>query len=125
MKYRLLIADDLVDSADSLGLLMRHAGHDVEVAYDGETALRLAETHRPDAALLDIQMPRLSGYDVCRRIREQPWGRRMVLIAVTGWSGDEAREEIVRAGFDHQIVKPIDPAILERLLERGSVPRPH
>jgi DNA-binding response OmpR family regulator len=116
---RLLIADDLVDSADSLGLLMRHAGHEVEIAYDGEAALRLAESQRPDAALLDIEMPKLSGFDVCRRIREQPWGRQMLLIAVTGWSEDETRARIAQAGFDLQLVKPIDPDELAQMLERA------
>lgn len=120
MKFRLLIADDLVDSADSLAMLMRHAGHDVETAYDGEEALRLAEEGRPDAALLDIEMPKLSGYDVCRRIREQPWGRQMMLIAVTGWSEDEVQARLTEAGFDHQLVKPVDPTALARLLERTS-----
>lgn len=121
MKRRLLIADDLVDSADSLALLMRHAGHEVEIAYDGEEALRVAESQRPDAALLDIEMPKLSGFDVCRRIREQPWGRQMVLIAVTGWGEEEVRARVTEAGFDHQLVKPIDPQQLARLLERFSL----
>jgi DNA-binding response OmpR family regulator len=126
MKYRLLIADDLVDSADSLGLLMRHAGHDVEIAYDGEAALHLAESQRPDAALLDIEMPKLTGYEVCRRIREQAWGRQMFLIAVTGWSQDETRARVTQAGFDHQLVKPVDPQELERVLAaRLAAEPPH
>ncbi len=121
MKPRLLIADDLVDSADSLALLMRHAGHEVEIAYDGEEALRMAESQRPDAALLDIEMPKLSGFDVCRRIRQQPWGRQMVLIAVTGWGEEEVRAQVTEAGFNHQLVKPIDPQKLARLLEHTSL----
>ena len=120
MKSRLLIADDLVDSADSLAMLMRHSGHEVETAYDGEEALRLIEARPPDAALLDIEMPKLSGYDVCRRIREQPWGRTMMLIAVTGWSDDATAARVAEAGFDHQLVKPVDPSALERLLERRT-----
>lgn len=124
MKYRVLIADDLMDSANSLGLLMRHSGHEVHVAYDGEAALRLAESHRPHVALLDIEMPKLSGYEVCRRIREQPWGRAMLLIAVTGWGEDETRDQVAQAGFDEQIVKPIDASRLERLMERASPAEP-
>ena len=119
MKARLLIADDLVDSADSLALLMRYAGHEVEIAYDGEAALRLAEERRPDAAILDIQMPKLTGYEVCRRIREQPWGRQMFLIAVTGWDEEETGTRVSEAGFDHQITKPVDPQDLARLLDRA------
>ena len=118
MKSRLLIADDLMDSADSLAMLMRHAGHEVATAYDGEEALRLADEHRPDVALLDIEMPKLSGYDVCRKIREQPWGRAVVLIAVTGWSDDDTGARVIAAGFDHQVVKPVDPAALAVLLAR-------
>ena len=125
MKWRLLIADDLVDSADSLALLMRHGGHEVEIAYDGEAALRLAEQSRFDAALLDLEMPKLSGYEVCRRIREQPWGRTMFLVAVSGWSAEESRAEVAEAGFDHQIVKPVDARELERLLEERQAARPH
>jgi DNA-binding response OmpR family regulator len=119
MKARLLIADDLVDSADSLALLMRYAGHEVEIAYDGEAAFRLAEEQRPDAAILDIQMPKLNGYEVCRMIREQPWGRQMFLIAVTGWGEEETGNRVSEAGFDHQITKPVDPQDLARLLARA------
>jgi len=119
MKARLLIADDLVDSADSLALLMRYAGHEVEIAYDGEAALRLAETQRPDAVILDIQMPKLNGYEVCRRIREQPWGRQMFLIALTGCGEEETGKRVNDAGFDHQITKPVDPQNLARLLDRA------
>jgi DNA-binding response OmpR family regulator len=126
MKYRLLIADDLVDSADSLGLLLRHAVPVVVIAYVGVAGFQLADSQRPNAALLDIEMPKLSGYEVCRRIREQPWGQQMFLIAVTGWSQDETRARVTQAGFDHQLVKPVDPQELERVLAaRLAAEPPH
>ena len=71
---------------------------------------------RPDVILLDIGLPRLNGYDACRRIRAQPWGVRPVLIALTGWGQDDDRHRSKEAGFNFHMVKPVDPAALERLL---------
>jgi DNA-binding response OmpR family regulator len=118
MKYRLLVADDLEDSADSLGLLLQSAGHQVSIAYDGESAWRLTEAERPHAALLDVEMPKMGGIEVCRRIREQAWGERMVLVALTGWSRDDAPVEMATAGFDLQVTKPLDFGLLLRELAR-------
>jgi PAS domain S-box-containing protein len=116
--YRILIADDLRDLADSLAMLLESMGHTVHVAYDGEHALRAADAFRPDVALLDLGMPKLNGYDACRRIREAPWGSRMTLIAQTGWGQEEDRRRTYDAGFDHHVVKPIDPSALVALFER-------
>ena len=113
---RVLVADDLRDSADSLALLIGAMGHEVRVAYDGEQALQEAGAFRPDVALLDLGMPKLNGFDLCRRIREAPWGRAMRLVAQSGWGQDEDRRRTAAAGFDHHIVKPIDPAALAELL---------
>ena len=113
---RVLVADDLRDSADSLALLIGAMGHEVRVAYDGEQALQEAEAFRPDVALLDLGMPKLNGFELCRRIREAPWGRPMRLVAQSGWGQDEDRRRTAAAGFDHHIVKPIDPAALAELL---------
>jgi PAS domain S-box-containing protein len=113
---RVLVADDLRDSADSLALLIGAMGHEVRVAYDGEQALQEAEAFRPDVALLDLGMPKLNGFDLCRRIRDAPWGRPMRLVAQSGWGQEEDRRRTAAAGFDHHIVKPIDPAALGELL---------
>jgi CheY-like chemotaxis protein len=113
---RILIADDSRDNADSLAMLLRTMGHDVRTAYDGEEAVQTASSWRPDAALLDIGMPKVNGYDAARRIREQPWGQGMLLIAVTGWGQGEDRKRTEAAGFDHHLVKPVDPAGLTTVL---------
>ncbi|MEO8525069.1 MAG: PAS domain-containing protein [Caldimonas sp.] len=115
-RRRILIADDLRDSADSLALLLETMGHEVHVAYNGEEAFQAIEALRPEVALLDLGMPKMSGYDVCRRIRGLPWGRRVTLIAQSGWGQDEDRRRTRDAGFDHHIVKPIDTKALDALL---------
>jgi signal transduction histidine kinase/ActR/RegA family two-component response regulator len=115
-KRRVLIVDDNEDSADSLAMLLKIMGHEVRTAYDGEQAVEAAAALRPDVALLDIGMPRLNGYDACRRIREQPGGQEVFLIAVTGWGQEEDRRRTEEAGFDHHVVKPVDTAALMRLL---------
>src|SRR4051812_25173806 len=82
---RVLIVDDNRDSADSLGMLLRIMGNDIRTAYDGQQGVEAAAQFRPDVALLDIGLPKLTGYEACQHIRGQAWGRRIVLIAVTGW----------------------------------------
>jgi PAS domain S-box-containing protein len=113
---RLIVADDNRDSADSLAVLLRLSGHEVETAYDGMEALDLAKRIRPDAVLLDIGMPRLNGYDTCRSLRQLPGGDAMMVIAMTGWGQEEDRRRTVDAGFDAHLVKPVAPEELERLL---------
>lgn len=113
---RVLVVDDNVDSADSLAMLLELSGHEVSTAYDGLEAVDAAERLRPDVVLLDIGMPRLNGYDAARRIREQPWGRQMLLIAQTGWGQEEDRRRAREAGFDGHLTKPVDMAALARLL---------
>ena len=113
---RVLIADDLRDSADSLALLLASMGYEVQVTYDGEQALQAIETFRPDVALLDLGMPKMNGYELCRRIRALPEGGRLKLVAQSGWGKLEDRKRTRDAGFDHHIVKPIDPDALDALL---------
>jgi CheY-like chemotaxis protein/two-component sensor histidine kinase len=113
---RILIVDDNRDTASSLGMLLRIMGNDIWTAHDGARGVEMAEEFRPDVLLLDIGLPKLDGYQACRRIREQDWGRRMVLIAVTGWGQDEDRRRSHEAGFDHHLVKPVDPQALMKLL---------
>ena len=115
-KRRVLIVDDNRDSADSLAMLLQIKGHEVGTAYDGERAVEVAGALRPEVVLLDIGMPKLNGYDACRHIRAQPWGKGMFLIALTGWGQEEDRRRTEAAGFNHHIVKPVDPAVLMELL---------
>jgi PAS domain S-box-containing protein len=115
-KCRILVADDLRDSVDSLAMMLRQAGHDTRTAHDGLEAVQAAATFRPDVVLLDIGMPKLNGYEAARHIRQQPWGKRMVLVAVTGWGQEEDKRRTREVGFDHHLTKPVEPAALERLL---------
>lgn len=113
---RILVVDDNRDSADLLGRMLKLLGHDVRTAYDGLSALDAAAEFRPDAAFLDVGLPQLNGYDVCRRMREQPWGREMLILALTGWSQDEDRRRSREAGFDHHLVKPVDLSKVKQIL---------
>jgi CheY-like chemotaxis protein len=113
---RILIVDDNRDSADSLAMLLRIMGNDTRTAYDGQQGVDAAEEFRPDVMLLDIGLPKLNGYEACRRIRETAWGKSVVLIAVTGWGQEEDRRRSHEAGFDHHMVKPVDPQTLMKLL---------
>jgi PAS domain S-box-containing protein len=113
---RILVVDDNRDSAESLSMFLRLNGHEVSTAYDGIEAVEAAERFRPDAVLLDIGLPRLSGEDACRRIRAWPWGRDMMLVALTGWGQDADRRRTLEAGFDAHLVKPVDPAEVMKLL---------
>jgi CheY-like chemotaxis protein len=115
-KCRILIVDDNQDSADSLAMLLKIKGYEVGTAYDGEQAVEAAGTLRPNVVLLDIGMPKLNGYDACWRIRQQPWGQGMFLIALTGWGQEEDRRRTEEAGFNQHMVKPVDPAALMTLL---------
>ena len=115
-RRRILVADDNQDAAISLALLLRIMGNETETAFDGLEALAVAAAFRPDVALLDIGMPKLNGYEVCRRIRQQAWGESMVLYALTGWGQEEDRRRSLAAGFDAHLVKPVLPADLEKLL---------
>jgi CheY-like chemotaxis protein len=114
---RILIVDDNVDSAESLALLLQFGGHDTEVAFDGREGLEACERVRPDAILLDIGLPLMSGLEVCQRIRETPEGRSIVIIALTGWGQEDDRERSAAAGFDGHIVKPVDHDALLALLD--------
>ncbi len=106
--WRVLIADDLADSADTLALLFEASGHEVRVAYDGEEALAIGESFRPEIVLLDLGMPKLNGYETCRRMRATTWSRAATIVAQTGWGQGDDRRRTQDAGFDHHVVKPID-----------------
>ncbi len=113
---RILVVDDNKDSADSLGMLLRLKGNEIRTAHDGLEAVEIAEMFRPELVLLDIGLPKLNGYDVARRIRQQPWGRNVILVALTGWGQDEDRRRSQEAGFNFHVVKPVELAALEELL---------
>ena len=118
-KWTILVVDDSQDGADSLAFLLKAGGHDVLTAYDGRTALSLAQERAPDVVLLDIGMPEMSGYDVARVIRREAWGRNMRLIALTGWGQAEHRRRSLEVGFDDHLVKPVELEMLEKLLQKG------
>ena len=115
---RILIADDNNDALESLATLLELGGHEVYTAGNGALALEAAERNQPDVALLDIGMPILDGYEVARRIRAQPWGQRITLVALTGWGQDSDRRHSREAGFDSHLVKPLDLDKLIELLRR-------
>jgi len=117
---RILVADDNQDAADSLAMILEMDGHDVRVVHDGRAALSVAQTFRPDVALLDIGMPQLNGYEVARALREEPWGIRIMLIALTGWGQESDRQRAIGAGFDRHLTKPIDPDALDSLLSKST-----
>jgi CheY-like chemotaxis protein len=113
---RILVVDDNRDSAESLAMLLTIMGNETHLAHDGVAAIEAVERYRPEVVLLDIGLPKLSGHDVCRRVREQSWGKDIVIIALTGWGQEEDRRKSREAGFDGHLVKPVDPAALLELL---------
>jgi PAS domain S-box-containing protein len=113
---KILVVDDNRDSATSLSMLLKIVGHNTQTAYDGAAAIEVAEAFRPDVVLLDIGLPKLNGYEVARSIREQLWGARVLLIALTGWGQDKDREDSNSAGFNGHLVKPVDSAELLSLI---------
>jgi PAS domain S-box-containing protein len=117
---RLLVVDDNPDAAESLALLLRLGGHEVHTAHDGQAGVDLARRLRPDVVILDLGLPKLDGLAACRRIREQPWGRDMLLVALTGLGQEEDRQRTREAGFDAHLVKPVDYEALTRLLAAGE-----
>jgi PAS domain S-box-containing protein len=120
---RVLVVDDNSDSADSLAVWLELTGHDVRTAYDGQQALAVARELRPDVIFLDIGMPGMSGYEVARRLREQPETRDVLLLAMTGWGQEEDRRRSREAGFDEHLVKPLDPKGLEERLAELAAQR--
>ena len=115
-RRRILVVDDNADAADGLAMLLAMEGHDTDTAHDGEEAIDKAASRTPDVIFLDIGMPKLNGYDTCRRIREHPWGKRILLVALTGWGQEEDRLRSSEAGFDEHIVKPADGDTLRKVL---------
>ncbi len=113
------MVDDNVDAADSLALVLGVGGYEVRIAHDGPTALQTAETFRPEVVLLDIGLPRMDGYEVARRLRQQTATETAFLVALTGYGQDEDRRQAEEAGFDAHLTKPADPTMLQKLLVEG------
>lgn len=113
---RVLCVDDNHDAADTLGVLLELVGYEAKVCYNGETALAVAESFRPDACILDLTMPGMDGVELGRRLRQRPWGRNLPLVAVTALGDDAARQLTTQAGFDLHLTKPIDPDRLANVL---------
>ncbi len=118
---RILIVDDNRDGAASLAMLLKVLGNEIHTAHDGLQGVEMAESFKPDAIVLDIGLPQLNGYEVCRRIRAQPWGKQILIVAATGWGQEEDRRRSKEAGFDHHFVKPVDAAqFVNLLLKRAT-----
>ena len=115
---RILVADDFPQSAETLARLLRHDGSEVRVAQDGAEAYESAAEFRPDVVVLDLAMPKLNGYEAARKIRSQPWGKHMVLIALSGWGQQQDRRRTQDAGFDAHLTKPVNFAAIMDLLAK-------
>jgi PAS domain S-box-containing protein len=122
-KRRVLIVDDNADALESLCRLVSLMGNDVRRAHDGLEALEVARTFRPDIVLMDLGMPNLSGFEAARRMRQEPWGGGLSLVATTGWGQDDDRRRTAEAGFDRHLVKPIAVDSLREVLSDFAAPR--
>lgn len=113
---RVLVADDNRDAADSLSMLVRMWGHDVQTAYDGVVALTIATAFQPNVLLLDLTMPKRNGYQLVQELRSQTCFKTAFFVAVTGWADKAHRLLCAEAGFDHYLIKPIELSFVEELL---------
>jgi PAS domain S-box-containing protein len=121
VKVRIVVADDNLDAAESLAMLLRLHGHEVHVAHNGESALALLEAIRPQVALLDVGMPKLTGHEVATQARSAAWGSEITLIALTGWGQESDRNAALAAGFDSHFVKPVDSDAILRAIQSGQL----
>jgi CheY-like chemotaxis protein len=119
---RIVLVEDHPDAAESLALLLELLGHRVRVFSEGAAALAAASTDPPDLMVVDIGLPGIDGYEIARRVRRDPLLRHAVLIALTGYGSDDDRRESKAAGFDHHLVKPVEPRALEELVTRLGKP---
>jgi CheY-like chemotaxis protein len=122
--YRVLVVDDNIDSAESMALLLELHGHQLRIAHDGPGALAEARSFRPQVVVLDIGLPGMDGYEVARSLRADALTQNAIVIAMTGYGQSEDRQQSLRAGFDHHLVKPLDPDVLQAIIlshaPRGS-----
>lgn len=118
-RRRILVVDDDVDTAKSMALLLELGGHDVRTAYDGPSAIEAAKAFQPHVVLLDIGLPKMSGYEVAQHLRQLQETRLALLIALSGYGQEEDRQRALDSGFDHYLIKPIDHGTLETLIKSG------
>ena len=118
---RIMVVDDNPDGASSLALVLQRSGHSVRVAHDGLQALDAGAAFEPDIVFMDIGMPGLDGYEVCRRIRQMPTQQNVVLVAVTGWGQAQDKRRALEVGFDAHLTKPVDPDAVAQLLAGAAV----
>jgi CheY-like chemotaxis protein len=116
---RILVIDDNEDAAQTLGMVLEMSGHEVHLAYDGEQAVAMARDLNPQIALVDIGLPKLNGYGVAQSIRAEPWGEKMVLIALTGWGQEDDKRRALAAGFNFHLTKPVDPDQVDALIAQS------
>jgi len=115
-RCRVLVVDDNVDSVDSLAMLLRMMGHEVETASDGASGLVKAAAFRPDVAILDIGLPKVNGYELAKQIRQQEWSANVVLVALTGWGQEQHRRRSEESGFNYHLTKPVEFDVLQEIL---------
>lgn len=121
MANGILIVDDNADAATSLATLLSLEGHDTSVAPDGPSALSTIEASAPDVVLLDIGLPGMDGYEVARRVCQQPRLSKVKLVALTGWGQDHDRKLAKAAGFDHHLTKPVEPTELYKVINSAKL----
>ncbi|HEY1091623.1 MAG TPA: response regulator, partial [Burkholderiaceae bacterium] len=121
---RVLIVDDNQDGAELMAELLRMSGYEVAAAYDGVDGLAQAERWRPDVIVLDLGMPKLDGYGMCRALRASPWGQGMQVLALSGWGQPSDRLRTQQAGFDQHLVKPVDPDALIAAIAQALATKP-
>ncbi len=119
-RCKVLLVDDNRDGVDTLGLVLRMSGFEVHIAYSGKEALELAAREKPDACVLDIGMPGMDGYETARRIRQEAWGRRILVVAITGWGQRDDKQKAAAAGFDRHFTKPVNPDHIQHYLVEFS-----
>ncbi|HEV2672575.1 MAG TPA: ATP-binding protein [Gemmatimonadales bacterium] len=123
-RCRVLIVDDNVDSVDSLAMLLGMMGHDVKTANKGREALTIAPTFHPDVAILDIGLPKMNGYELAQRLRQEPWAKDLVLVALSGWGQEEHRRLSAQSGFNHHLTKPVELEALQEILNVAATSVP-
>ena len=115
-RRRVLVVEDNIDGARLLAALVRTMGHEVDYAINGYAALKMIETFQPDVVIVDLALPDMTGWAVARELRQRPGGEKLRMYATTGRYGEEGRQRSLAVGFDDHLLKPIDPAVIEKLL---------